>query len=115
MWALSTHRAKRLTRLAGLVPLGTFAAPCGSWGLLLPTMPLLSAARVSKCLATVPDGWPGKHCVRASRMARYLRRLSLIVCYFWIRCAFQRVYDGSTSYVCISKCLLKVYGRENNH
>jgi len=26
---------------------------------LLPTMPLMSAARVIKCLATVPDGWPG--------------------------------------------------------
>jgi hypothetical protein len=32
---------------------------CGSWVLLLPTIPLMSAARVSKCLATVPDGWPG--------------------------------------------------------
>ena len=41
------------------VPLGTCAAMCGSWVLLLPTMPLMSAARVIKCLATVPDGWPG--------------------------------------------------------
>src|SRR5436309_9942168 len=92
MWALSTHRAKRLTRLSGLVPLGTFAAMGGSWVLWLPTMPLLSAARVIKCLATVPDGWPGYHCVKASRMARYLRRLSLIVCSFWIGCALQREY-----------------------
>src|SRR6266478_3713560 len=58
MWALSHHLAKRLTRLSGLVPLGTFAAMRGSWVLLLPTMPLISAARVIKCLATVPDGWP---------------------------------------------------------
>jgi len=50
---------KGLTRLSGLVPLGTFAAMCGNWVLLLPTMPLMSAARVIKCLATVPDGWPG--------------------------------------------------------
>src|SRR5438093_3818211 len=46
MWALSHHRAKRLTRLSGLVPSGTFVAMWGSWLLLLPTMPLISAARV---------------------------------------------------------------------
>jgi hypothetical protein len=38
---------------------------CGSWVLLLPTMPLMSAAKVIKCLATVPDGWPGEHCVNS--------------------------------------------------
>src|SRR5713101_9887297 len=52
----------------------------------------MSAARVVKCLATVPVGWPGYHCVKASRMARYRRRLSLMVCSFWIGRAFQRAY-----------------------
>src|SRR5438093_8872560 len=92
MWALSHHLAKRLTRLSGLVPSGTFVAMWGSWVLLLPTMPLMSAARVLKCLATVPDGWPGYPCVKASRMARYLRGLSRIVCSFWTGCTFQREY-----------------------
>src|SRR6266436_4966012 len=92
MWALSHHLAKRLTRLSGLVPSGTFVATLGSWVLLLPTIPLMSAARVVKCLATVPVGWPGYHCVKASRMARYRRRLSLMVCSFWIGRAFQRAY-----------------------
>src|SRR5215475_14222122 len=101
MWALSNHRAKRLTRLSGLVPLGTFAAMYGSWVLLLPTMPLMSAARVIKCLATVPEGWPGYHCVKASRMARYLRRLSLIVCSFWTGCAFQREYTMGQPLKCL--------------
>src|SRR5215813_4045187 len=82
MWALSHHLAKRLTRLSGLVPSGTLVAMWGSWVLLLPTMPLISAARVVKCLAIVPVGWPGYPCRRASRMARYLRRLSLISCSF---------------------------------
>src|SRR5205823_5901149 len=100
MEALSHHRAKRLTRLSGLVPLGTFAAMCGSWVLLLPTIPLMSAARVIKCLATVPDGWPGHHCVKASRMARYLRRLSLIACSFWMGCALQREYTMSQPLKC---------------
>src|SRR5713101_6075238 len=59
----------------------------------------MSAARVVKCLATVPVGWPGYPCVRASRMARYLRRLSLMVCSFWTGRAFQRVYDEPTSEV----------------
>src|SRR5215510_10881119 len=92
MWAWSHHLVKRLTRLSGLVPLGTFAAMCGNWVLLLPTMPLMSAAKVIKCLATVPDGWPGYHCVKASRMARYLRRLSRIAYAFWTGCAAQREY-----------------------
>src|SRR2546423_12601750 len=94
MWALSTHLAKRLTRLSGLGPLGTFAAMCGSWVLWLPTMPLMSAARVVKCLATMPVGWPAYPCITASRMARYRRRLSLIVCSFWSGRTFQGVYDG---------------------
>src|SRR5712692_2363486 len=76
----------------------------GSCVRLLPTIPLMSAARVVKCLATVPVGWPGYPCVRASRMARYLRRLSLIVCSFWTGRSFQRVYDEPTSEVLISKC-----------
>src|SRR5262249_30611539 len=92
MWALSIHRAKRLTRLSGLVSLGTCAATCGSWVLLLPTMPLMRAARVIKGLATGLDSGPGYHWVKASRMARYLWRLSLIVCSFWLGCAFQREY-----------------------
>jgi hypothetical protein len=45
-------------------------ATLGSWVLLLPTIPLMSAASVVKCLATVPVGWPGYHGVQASRMAR---------------------------------------------
>src|SRR5215831_12406808 len=92
MHALSSHRAKRLTRLSGLVPLGTFAATLGNWVLLLATMPLISAARVVKCRAHRPWGSPGYACLRASRMARYWRRLSLIVCSFWIGHAFQRAY-----------------------
>src|SRR5439155_25705012 len=100
MWALSHHLAKRLTRLSGLVPSGTFVAMWGSWVLLLPTIPLMSAARVIKCLATVPDGWPGHHCVKASRMARYLRRLSLIACSFWMGCALQREYTMSQPLKC---------------
>src|SRR5262249_14776268 len=52
MWAVSHHLAKRLTRLSGLVPSGTFVAMWGSWVLLLPTMPLISAARVLRCRAS---------------------------------------------------------------
>ena len=76
----------------GFGAVGHVAAMCGSWVLLLPTIPLMSAARVIKCLATVPDGSPGYHCVKASRLARYLRRLSLIACSFWTGCALQRAY-----------------------
>src|SRR5712691_13344477 len=115
MWALSTHRAKRLARLSGLVPLGTFAAMCGSWVLWLPTIPLMSAARVIKCLATVPDGWPGYHGVKASRMARYLRRLSLIACSFWIGCALLREYTMRQPLTTpLQNHLAKVSGSENN-
>ena len=49
MRSLSIHLAKRLTRLSGLVPSGTLVARVGSCVLLLPTMPLMSAARVCKC------------------------------------------------------------------
>src|SRR5262249_2156140 len=91
-WALAHHRAKRWPRRSGVVPLGTVAALCGNGVLVLPTMPLRSAARVSKCLATVADGWPGYHCVQASRMARYLRRVSRIACSCWTGCALQRAY-----------------------
>jgi len=76
--ALSSQLLKRLTRLAGWVPSGLVVATLGSWVLLLPTRPLRSAASGVKGLATVPVGWPGYHCVRASRMARYLRRWSLL-------------------------------------
>src|SRR2546425_2946965 len=90
MVSLSTHLAKRLTRLSGLVPSGTCDATLGSWVLLLATMPLMNAARVAKCRASRPVGSPGYPCVKASRMARYWRRLSLIVYSFWMGRAFQR-------------------------
>src|SRR5438034_3872291 len=90
--SLSSQRVKRLTRLSGRVPSGILVATLGSWVLLLPTIPLMSAASVVKCLAALPVGWPGYHCGKASRMARYLRRLSLIVCSFWLGRAFQREY-----------------------
>ena len=92
MRALSSHLVKRLTRLSGLAPSGMLVATLGSWVLLLPTIPLMSAASVVKRLTTVPVGWPGYHCIQAFRMARYLRRLSLIVGSFWIGRAFQREY-----------------------
>ena len=44
---------KPLTRLSGLVPSGTLVAMVGSCVLLLPTMPLMSAARVCTCRAKV--------------------------------------------------------------
>ncbi len=96
MRSLSSHLVKRLTRLSGLVPSGILVATLGSWALLLPTIPLMSAASVVKCLATVPVGWSGYYCIKASRMARYLRRLSLIGCSFWIGCAFQLEYTSVT-------------------
>src|SRR5215831_10838961 len=92
MCSLSSQRAKRLTRLSGLVPVGTFAATLGNWVLLLVTIPLIMAAKVVKCRAHRPWGSPGYACLRASRMARYWRRLSLIVCSFWMGRAFQRAY-----------------------
>src|SRR5215216_6154996 len=95
--SLSSHLGKRLTRLSGLVPAGILVATLGRWVLWLPTIPLRSAASVVKYLATGPVGGPGYQCVRASRMARYRRRLSLIVGSFWIGCALQRVYAGTTS------------------
>src|SRR5262245_50546201 len=55
-------------------------------------MPLIRAARVVKCRATGPVSWPGYPCLRASCMARYLRRLSLIADSFWIGGSFQREY-----------------------
>src|SRR5262245_43298886 len=64
-------------------------------------MPLMSAARVLKCLATVPDGWPGYHCVKASRMARYLRRLSLIAGAFWFGRSCQREYTMGQPLKCL--------------
>jgi hypothetical protein len=83
--------------------------------LLLPTMPLMSAARVLKCLATVPDGWPGYHGLQASRMARYLRRLSLIASSFWTGCAFQREYTMGQPLKCslqndLQKCPVEKLG-----
>src|SRR5215813_11024954 len=90
MCSLSSQRAKRLTRLSGLVPVGTFAATLGNCVLLLATIPLIIAARVVKCRAPRPSSSPGYACLRASRMARYWRRLSLIVCSFWRGRAFQR-------------------------
>src|SRR5919202_2500258 len=92
MRSLRAQRAKRLPRLSAWVPSGTCIAIWGRCVLLLPTMPLIRAARVVKCRATVPVGWPGYPCVRAARMARYLRRLSLIADSFWIDGSFQREY-----------------------
>ena len=67
------------------VSLGAVVTPATLHGMATyPLVPLMSAARVVKCLVTVPVGWPGYYCVKAFRMARYRRRLSLIVCSFWI-------------------------------
>src|SRR5262252_1829628 len=90
------HLVKRLPRLAGVVPLGTWLAMLGHWGLGLAIMPRISAARVITCRASVPGGWLGSYGLQASRMARYLRRLSLIVYSFWFGCAVQSVYDEPT-------------------
>ena len=90
--AWSSQRVKRLTRLSGRASAGLLVAMLGRWGLLLPTVPLMSAASVVKCLAMLPVGWPGYHCVKASRMARYLLRLSLIVGSCRIGRAFQQEY-----------------------
>ena len=115
MRSLSSHLVKRLTRLSGLVPSGIVVATLGSWVLLLPTIPLMSAASVVTCLATMPVGWPGYPCVQASRMARYRRRLSLIVCSFWIGRAFQRAYPMGQplNYLFqndLEKCPVEKYG-----
>jgi hypothetical protein len=59
MRSLSTHLAQRVTRLSGLVPSGTVVAMVGSCGLLLPTMPLMSAARVCTWRAQFPVGAVG--------------------------------------------------------
>ena len=45
-------------------------------------------------------------------MARYLRRLSLIVCSFWMGCAFQKVYDEPTSNYTWQDYLAPVSGSE---
>ena len=74
---------------------------CGRGVRVLPTRPLLSAARGLKGLATAPDGWPGSSCVQASRLARYLRRLSLIADSFWIGCALQREYTMGQPLKCL--------------
>src|SRR5262249_55050743 len=115
MRALSSQRVKRLTRLSGFAPSGILVATLGSWVLLLPTIPLMKAASVVKCRVTVPGGWPGYPCNKASRMARYRRRLSLMVCSCWMGRSFQRVYDEPTSEVLISKYLTKVSGGEISH
>jgi hypothetical protein len=69
-----------------------WVATLGRCVLVLPTIPLMSAASGVKCRVPVPVGWPGYHGLQASRMARYLRRLSLIRCSFWMVCAFQPEY-----------------------
>jgi hypothetical protein len=78
-----------------LVPSGTWVAMWGRCVLLLATIPLMSAARGLKCLATLPVGWPGEYSVKAVRLARYLRRLSLIVCSFWSGRSHLREYTMS--------------------
>ena len=62
---MSSHLDKRLTRLSGLARSGALVAMLGSWLLLLPTMPLMNAARVVKCWARRPLGSPGYHCFKA--------------------------------------------------
>ena len=54
MRSLSSQRVKRLTRLSGLVP-SDFGGDAGQLGALVPTIPLMSAASVVKCLA--PCRW----------------------------------------------------------
>src|SRR5207247_10959283 len=85
-WALSSHLAKRLTRLSGLVPSGTFVARWGSGVLLLPTMPLISAARGLRWRAKFPWGGDGialRECMaygtRASEVVTH--RLLLQMCF----------------------------------
>src|SRR5262249_42118919 len=114
MRLLSSHLVKRFTRLSGLALSGMCVATLGSWVRLLPTIPLMSAASVVTCLATMPVGWLGYPCVKASRMARYRRRLSLIVCSFWIGRTFHRAYTmrQPLNYL-LQNDLAKVSGREN--
>src|SRR5712691_6495787 len=102
MASLPTYLVKRLTRLSGLVPSGTYDATLGSWVLLLATMPLMNAARVAKCWESGPVGLPGYPCGKASRLARYWRRLSLIACSFCFVFYQQGVYDESTSQTTIA-------------
>src|SRR5574341_906492 len=97
MVSLSIHLAKRLTRLSGLVPSGTCVAILGNWVLWLPTMPLMSAAKVVKCRATLPFGVAGYPWLKALRMARYLRRLSLMGYSCWIVGTFQVEYTNATT------------------
>ena len=63
----ASHLAKRLTRLSGLARSGALVAMLGSWLLLLPTIPLMNAARVVKCWARRPLGSPGYHCFTMGR------------------------------------------------
>src|SRR5262249_39675901 len=113
MRLLSSHLVKRFTRLSGLALSGMCVATLGSWVRLLPTIPLMSAASVVTCLATMPVGWLGYPCVKASRMARYRRRVSLIVCSFWIGRTFHRAYTmrQPLNYL-LQNDLAKVSGRE---
>jgi hypothetical protein len=70
----------RLTRLSLLVLSDTFPATAGRFVPLLSTMPLMSAANARKWRTVVPLDCSGQSCTNAVFMARYLRRLSLIVC-----------------------------------
>jgi hypothetical protein len=86
------HLAKRLPRLSGWAPWGTCVAIWGNGVLWLPPMPRMRAAQVVTGRAIFPLGTAGYPCSKARCRARYLRRLSLIVCSFWIGRAFQREY-----------------------
>src|SRR6266704_1859063 len=73
MASLSSHLAKRLTRLSGLARSGTLVAMLGSWLLVLPTIPLMNTARRVKCWARRPLGSPRYHHFnRVSIVARWL-------------------------------------------
>jgi hypothetical protein len=89
MRVLASHRAKRLTRLSGSVPLDPVATTLGHGVLLLATMPRSKAARVVKGRAHRLWGSPGDAGLRAARMARYWRRVSRLVCSFWMGRACQ--------------------------
>src|SRR5215472_2944475 len=69
--ALASQRAKRWTRLAGLRPWGTGAAPGGRWGRLLATMPLRTAASGAKGRASRPGGSPGDPCRHTNSLFEY--------------------------------------------
>lgn len=63
---------------------------------------LMSAASVAKWRTRVPVSCPEYPCSNAACMARYRRRLSLMVDSFWRGGSFQRVYHEPISELPIS-------------